>query len=173
MKIISGLFGVLMLTLLPSPSHAQADYTKVKQDLFASAKNLKSLDAVMGIQPKPLDTYFKNGNLRLDRDEVFLIRGGHGTISEELDQYVHRVIMNSFDQLTDRVTAYGCYVKPTLGKAKAYVMVFGDSAKFAPNINQWGGNNGWCTGTWALLIPGDSSVKVSDLSRRVATIYKN
>jgi|SRR5215469_2625583 len=172
MKIISGLLGVLMLTLLPSASHAQY-YTIVKQDTFASAKNLKSLDTLIQLQPKAIDTYFKNGSLRLDRDQVFLISGGNGTIGEELDQYAQRSIMNSYLQDTDRVTVYGCYVKPTLGKAKTYIMVFGDSAKFAPNINQWGGNHGWCTGTWTQLIPDTNVVQVPDLSRKVKYIYTN
>jgi hypothetical protein len=180
MKIIFGLLGVLMLSLLPSSSHAeQADYVVVKRDTFAGAKNLASLDEMIRTYTQPIDTYFKqigkneDGNVRLGNDEVLIIKGGNGTIGRELDGYKDRIIQNSSQIMTWNVAAYGCYVKPTIGKAKTYVMVVGDSTIWASNITQWGGNRGWCTGTWVKLIQDTSGVKVSDLSRRVKTIHTN
>jgi hypothetical protein len=179
MKIISGMLGVLTLMLLPLPSHAaDVDYLVVKQDTFAGAKNLTSLDVMlktMGNQD--IASYFKqinkneDGNLRLEDNQAFIIRGGKGTIGAELDGYKNRIIQNSSPTTTWNITAYACYVKPTIGKAKMYVMVVGDSAKWAPNITQWGGNMGWCTGNWVQLIQDTSGMKLSDLSTQVKSIH--
>jgi hypothetical protein len=179
MKIISGMLGVLMSTSLALPLHAdEVDYMVVKQDTFAGAKNLDSLDELVDTFHLTIDTYFKqktkneDGNLRLDSDQALIIKGGKGTIGLELDRYNDRAIHNSSERITYNVGAYSCYVKPLIGKAKAYVIVVGDSQKWANNLRQWGQGqqHGWCTGKWEVLIPDTTAVGLASLSKKVKNI---
>jgi hypothetical protein len=121
MKITSGMLGVLMLTLLPLPSHAKTVYmAKMSIDLIQGAKNLDSLDVEIKTfsPPEPpdrIDYFFQNGNLRLENDQVFIIRGGQGTIGAELDQYKTRNIILNKAKNWQSLEAYGCYVKKSIG----------------------------------------------------------
>ena len=174
MKIISGLLGVAMLTLLTSPLHATQFYAaKVTKSDIAGIQDLDNLDEVIRTYASQngLSAYFKpknkneDGHLRLGNDEALIISGGKGSVVKELNQYIDRDIHNSSMQLTYNVEAYGCYKKSRfIGKANTYVMVMGNNA---------GWNNGWCTGTWTRLTNAGAYVRVSDLHRRVTTIEKN
>jgi hypothetical protein len=71
MKIISGLLGVLMLTLLALPSHAtETQMAVVSKDILSGVRNLDTLDTIIDSAKNPITFYFKDidknndGNLR-------------------------------------------------------------------------------------------------------------
>jgi len=169
MKIISGLLGLLMLTLLVLPSHAtETQMAVVSKDILTGVRNLDALDTIIDSEKKLITFYFKDidknndGNLRLDPNQALIISGGVGTIAKDLDDYQHRNIWNKVT--TYRVAAYGCYKNSRFGKATTYIMVVGDSG---------GWNTGWCTGKWTQLLPDSSGVKVSILKTKVESIRNN
>jgi hypothetical protein len=171
MKIISGLLGVLMLTLLALPSHAtETQMAVVSRDLLSSVRNLDSLDAIIGSNKNSINFYLKDisnnndGNLRLGSNQALIISGGVGTIAKDLDDYQNRNIWNSSLVMTYRVAAYGCYKNSRIGKATTYIMVVGDSG---------GWNTGWCSGKLTQLLPDSSGVKVSTLRTKVENIRNN
>ena len=165
MKVISGMLGVLMLTLLPLPLEAKSVYVNVmSRDLFSGTQNLESLDAIIEIEPNKIGDWFKqinannDGNLRLGKDQALIIKGGRGSIGMELDQYKQRSIIG-----TALLKAYGCYKKHRLGKDNAtYVIVSVASVGSEMRIP-------WCTDS--LLISG-GSINVGQLSAKAKLIPK-
>ena len=118
MKIISGVLGVLMLTLLPLTSHAKTVHmAKMSIDLIKGAINLDSLDALIKANHQDIDDHFKisaknpKGDLTLNEDEAFIIRGGQGSIGAKLDQYKTKNIILNNARNWQSLVAYGCYVK--------------------------------------------------------------
>jgi hypothetical protein len=165
MKIISGMLGVLMLTLLALPSEAKSVYSNViSRDLFSSAQNLEDLDAIIMAGNDQIGEWFKidaktnpKGDLKIGTDQAFVIRGGRGTIGEQLDQLKQRNIVGSA-----YLRAYGCYKQNPIGKDNAtYVIVSLSSS--AMGIR-------WCTES--VLISG-GVINVGELSKKVKVIRPN
>jgi len=126
MKIRSGMLGVLMLTLLPLPLHAKEVYMAVvSEDMLTGVPNLDGLDAIIKTSAHDIDYYFANGNLTLQTNEQFILRGGRGSIERELDQYNNRsIILNTGGRNWLTLDAYGCYQRRPIGRENTtYVMV--------------------------------------------------
>jgi hypothetical protein len=126
MKMIYVLMSMFMLMLLPSPLEAKDVYLAlVREDVTQAAPSLDTLDQVIQTNLHDIDHYFKNGDLTLQPNQEFIIRGGRGSIKRELDQYKTRnVILNTGGQNWMTLAAYSCYVKRPIGRENTtYVML--------------------------------------------------
>jgi hypothetical protein len=161
MKIISGMLGVLMLTLLPLPSHAKTVFAHViTYEYFSKAGNLAGLDARIQTAPNEISDWFSTTtDLTLRQKQALLIRGGGGSIGKELDYYKQRSIIG-----TSLLKAYGCYKRNGLGKDNAtYVLVSHASDGFAMQPQ-------WCDDHRELISGG--SINVGQLSTKVKQFRK-
>jgi hypothetical protein len=129
MKVILGLLGVLMLTL-PSPSEAKPVYTAlVSADVTAGVNTWDNLDAIIKSHDNDMDYYFKDEqnrakNLTLQPDQELIIRGGRGSIKQELANYKTRSVILNNARNWETISAYGCYVKRGLRRENTtYIML--------------------------------------------------
>jgi hypothetical protein len=164
MKIIFGMLGVLMLTLLPLPLEAKDIYMAVLSEyLVTGAGSLDNLDVLIRTNSSEVDHYFQNGNLILQHDQALIIRGGRGSIGRELDQYPARNIILNNPMNWQNLDGYGCYKKRPLGRENTtYVIVRSSDA-------QW--NGGWCTKS--LLNSTGTTINVGQLSAKAKVIPQN
>jgi hypothetical protein len=126
MKIRFVLMSVFMLMLLPFPLEAKDVYLAlVSDDVAKDRQNLDSLDPIIKTNLQDMDHYFGNGDLTLQLNQEFIIRGGRGSIKRELDQYKTRnVILNTGGRGWLALAAYGCHVKRPIGREDTtYVML--------------------------------------------------
>jgi hypothetical protein len=167
MKVISGMLGVLMLTLLPLPLEAKSVYmARMSIDLIQGAQNLDSLDVqIKTFSPAPppdaIDHWFQTGNLTLQDDQVFIMRGGQGTIGAELDQYKTRNIILNNARNWQSLVAYGCYVKKPIGFDNVtYVIVMASNWAAPP----------FCPKSLSIPSAGPT-INLATLSKKVKVIH--
>jgi hypothetical protein len=167
MKIIFGMLGVLMLTLLPLPLEAKTVYmAKMSIDLISGAKNLDNLDVEIktfspATPPEPVDHWFKKGNLTLQDDEAFIIYGGQGSIGRELDRYKTRNIILHNPNNWQSLVAYGCYIKKLIGDNVTYVIVM--SAHWASPL---------CKTSLDVSPEAATTINLETLSKKVKIIHE-
>ena len=151
MKIILGSLGVLMLMLLALPSHAKEVYfAKVSDDVTTIAKDWDSLDLVIKSHNNALGDYFKDPqnqnniiDLTLQPNQEFIIKGGRGSIKEELANYVARKIILGNARNWEVLAVYECYVRrPFPRENTTYIML--------RTNYQWGGEK-VCTNEYVRL----------------------
>jgi hypothetical protein len=126
MKMRFALMIMFMLMLLPSALEAKDVYLAlVSEDITKAVTSFDTLDAIIKSNSYDIDHYFQNGDLTLQPNQEFIIRGGRGPIKRELDQYKTRnVILNTYGQDWLTLNAYSCYLKRPIGKDNTtYVML--------------------------------------------------
>lgn len=125
MKIIFVLISMFVLMFVSFPLQAEVVYLAlVSEELTKDVPNWKILDAIIEANRQELDHYFQNGDLTLQTDQEFIIKGdGPGSIKRELDQYKGRkVILNTNGQSWVTLLVYMCSRKQNF-KNTTYVML--------------------------------------------------
>lgn len=118
------LMSMFMLMLLAFPLEAKdVDFAVLSESLMENSDKFADLDAAIATVEFPkgttnkLDYYFRNGDLTLQPDQEFIIRGGGGSIGRELDRYkLSNIILNTGGRNSLTLNAYGCYRKRPIGK---------------------------------------------------------
>jgi hypothetical protein len=149
MKMSFVLMSIFMLMLPSSQLEAKEVYLAlVYEDTAKGAPSLDALDRIIKANDRNMDYYFANGDLTLQPNQQFIIRGGRGSIKRELDHYKTRnvilntgeprdVILSGTGSYRLALAAYGCHVKRPLGRENTTYVILRTSSLW--EREKWGG----------------------------------